>query len=123
MEFGIGVICKKLCNKFDFLEYLHRMILLRGVNEFIANCLHFMSDWGEILAGDLQFRQYVLREGRTFVMGVSASTCTRAPWHVRHSDSLRARSRTVTFAAVVYPKVSRRLQPSIQWAPRALPRV
>jgi hypothetical protein len=53
MKFCIGFICKKLCSKFEFLEYLHRKVLLRGVNEFIANCPHFMSDCGEILAADL----------------------------------------------------------------------
>jgi hypothetical protein len=85
----------------------------RGVNEFIANCSHFMSDWGEILAGDLHvmlfgiaFRQSVRREGSTFVMGVRA-----VHGHVRHSDSQSVRH--VADGAVC----SCRLPQSIQTVP------
>jgi hypothetical protein len=58
MTFGTGVRHKTLCSKFEFLEYLQRKILLGGVNEFVPNCPHFMSDWGEILAGDLHVMLY-----------------------------------------------------------------
>ena len=88
MKFDIGVIFEKLCSKFEFLEYLHRKILLRGVNEFMSNCGRRSARNAVQVSA---FRQTVRRDGRTFVMGVGASTCTRVPRDVRRSDSHSAR--------------------------------
>jgi len=74
MKFGIGVICKTLCSKFEFLECLHRKIVLRDVSEFIPNCPHFMSDWGDILAGDMHVMLFSI---------CVSSKCARASKAVR----------------------------------------
>jgi hypothetical protein len=84
MKFGIGVICKTSCSKFEFLEYLHRkIVLMEGRERIYTSSLRVRSRWhsGRRSARNaVQHLRFVKmcagKEGRAYVVGVSARTRT-----------------------------------------------